>query len=81
MSTGVGGTISATKNKLWEAAINGKTRRVIPFLNCIEKPACSGAIFSRDPNNNTLDSIIIPIVLSLPSSPPLTPPLSSLLAL
>lgn len=32
MSTEVGGTISATKNKLWEATINGKTRRVIPFL-------------------------------------------------
>lgn len=38
MSTGVGSAISATKNKLWEATINGKTRRVVPFLNCIEKP-------------------------------------------
>lgn len=65
MSTGVGGTISATKNKLWEATINGKTRRAIPFLNCIENPVCPGAISSRDSNNNTLDSIFIPIAVSL----------------
>lgn len=66
MSTGVGGTISATKNKLGEATINGKTRRVILFLNYIEKSVCSGAIFSRDSNNNTLDSIIISIAVSPP---------------
>lgn len=74
MSTGVGGTISATKNKLWEATINGKTRRVVPFLNCIENPVCSGAIFSRDSNNNTLDSIFISMVAFLPfCSPPASP--------
>lgn len=74
MSTGVGGTISATKNKLWEATINGKTRRVVPFLNCIENSVCSGAIFSRDSNNNTLDSIFISMVAFLPfCSPPASP--------
>jgi hypothetical protein len=31
MSAGVGSTISASKNKLWEATINGKTRRIILF--------------------------------------------------
>lgn len=74
MSTGVGGTISATKNKLWEATINGKTRRVVPLLNCIENSVCSGAIFSRDSNNNTLDSIFISMVAFLPfCSPPASP--------
>lgn len=73
MSTGVGGTISATKNKLWEATINGKTRRAIPFLNCIENPVCPGAIFSRDSNNNTLDSIFISIAVSLPFCLPARP--------
>lgn len=45
MSTGIGGNLCSTKNKLWEATINGKTRKAIPFLNCIENPVCSGAIF------------------------------------
>lgn len=73
MSTGVGGTISDTKNKLWEATINGKTRRAIPFLNCIENLVCPGAIFSRDSNNNTLDSIFISIAVSLPFCLPADP--------
>lgn len=77
MSTGVGGTISATKNKLGEATINGKTRRVIPFLNCIENPVCSEAIFSRDSNNNTLDSIFNFHSGLSPILPPPAPPLTT----
>lgn len=71
MSTGVGGTISATKNKPWEVTINGKTRRVISFLNCTKNPVCAGAIFSREPNNNTQDSTVTSVgsLLDLVPSP------------
>lgn len=49
---------------------------VIPFLNYTENPVCSEAISSRESNNNTLDSIFISVVVSLPFCPPPNPPVT-----
>lgn len=73
MSTGVGGTISATKNKPGEATVNGKPEGAfLPRVRC--KPVCSEP-FPPESDSNTSDSTLVFIAVSLPFSPPVAPPL------